>query len=540
MNVTSKKSAVIAIAAVIATGCSARADDSGKLKQDLQALQHQNDALQQRVNKLEQKQASQPGAPAGSDAFLAQAANGPIKALTGDGPLTWNGITFYGALDIGLGWQSHGLPSNSYIYGPATMIGRNNNHSYFGLGYNALQFTTLGVKGEHEILPGISGVFNASTGFIPTSGQLADAPKSLIQQNGVNRLNYTNSADGSRAGQAFNDQLYLGLSSKTFGALTFGRQRSLSFDAIIAYDPNASSGAFSPIGISGAAAGGGYTENARWDNALKYKLAYGPVHFGAMYKFADGSGGSNVGNGNVAVLSYPSKNYGYQFNLGGEVQNLALDAVAGYYNQAVSAAPLSAAQLAGASTFISNANIVTATIGNANTNTLAGTVSDTTNVLVAAKYTYEQFKFFLGYEYVLFTNPKDSLGIGGQTQGGYALSSVNNHPYGSNRSQNYLWGGVRYAFSPQIELVAGYYHIWQNTYTGAVAGSTRTIAACTNNATPNCAGALDVVGFYSDYHFNKHFDVYAGMMYSSVTNGMASGFLYHVEWAPTVGIRYVF
>jgi len=37
-------------------------------------------------------------------------------------------------------------------------------------------------------------------------------------------------------------------------------------------------------------AGGGDTEDTRWDDALKYRLTYGPVHFGAMYKFADGLG----------------------------------------------------------------------------------------------------------------------------------------------------------------------------------------------------------------------------------------------------------
>jgi hypothetical protein len=38
-------------------------------------------------------------------------------------------------------------------------------------------------------------------------------------------------------------------------------------------------------------AGGGDTEDTRWNDALKYRLTYGPAHFGAMYKFADGSGG---------------------------------------------------------------------------------------------------------------------------------------------------------------------------------------------------------------------------------------------------------
>ena len=29
-----------------------------------------------------------------------------------DCPLTWHGITLYGAYDVGVGWVSHGLPVN--------------------------------------------------------------------------------------------------------------------------------------------------------------------------------------------------------------------------------------------------------------------------------------------------------------------------------------------------------------------------------------------------------------------------------------------
>ena len=57
------------------------------------------------------------------------------------------------------------------------------------------------------------------------------------------------------------------------------------------YDPAGGSYAFSYIGYNGTMAGGGDTEDSRWDYALKYRLTYGPVHFGAMYKFADGSAG---------------------------------------------------------------------------------------------------------------------------------------------------------------------------------------------------------------------------------------------------------
>ncbi len=84
--------------------------------------------------------------------------------------------------------------------------------------------------------------------------------------------------------------IYGGISSTHFGTLTFGRQRALGTDAMLLYDPAGGGYAFSYIGYNGTMAGGGDTENSRWDDAVKYRLTYGPVHFGAMYKFADGSG----------------------------------------------------------------------------------------------------------------------------------------------------------------------------------------------------------------------------------------------------------
>jgi predicted porin len=75
-----------------------------------------------------------------------------------------------------------------------------------------------------------------------------------------------------------------------FGTLTFGRQRALGTDAMLAYDPAGGAYSFSFIGYNGLMAGGGDTQDTRWDDAMKYRVTYGPVHFGAMYKFVDGSG----------------------------------------------------------------------------------------------------------------------------------------------------------------------------------------------------------------------------------------------------------
>jgi hypothetical protein len=210
---------------------------------------------------------------------------------TTDCTLTWHGITLYGAYDVGVGWVSHGLPEDGHNYEGESLVNRNGYQHRFVVAPNNLQQTGLGIRGKVEFLPGWYVVFNGSTGINPNSGLLANASATQIVNNGLPRASYSFAIDGARAGQPFNDEYYGGISSKNFGTLTFGRQRSLGTDAMLQYDPAGGAYAFSYIGYNGTMAGGGDTEDSRWDDALKYRLAYGPVHFGAMYKFADGSAG---------------------------------------------------------------------------------------------------------------------------------------------------------------------------------------------------------------------------------------------------------
>ncbi len=48
---------------------------------------------------------------------------------------------------------------------------------------------------------------------------------------------------------------------------------------MLAYDPANGAYSFSFIGYNGLMAGGGDTQDTRWDEAVKYRLSYGPVHF---------------------------------------------------------------------------------------------------------------------------------------------------------------------------------------------------------------------------------------------------------------------
>ena len=190
-----------------------------------------------------------------------------------DCPLTWHGITLYGAYDVGVGWVSHGLPENGYNYEGESLVNRNGNHSQWLIAPNNLQQTGLGIRGKEEFMHDWFAVFNASTGINPQSGQLANMAATNTTNNGLPRSSYSVTGDGARAGQAFNDEFYAGVSSTHFGTLTFGRQRALGTDAMLVYDPAGGAYAFSYIGYNGTMAGGGDTEDTRWDDAVKYRLS---------------------------------------------------------------------------------------------------------------------------------------------------------------------------------------------------------------------------------------------------------------------------
>ena len=126
----------------------------------------------------------------------------PATASTAADPLTWHGITLYGAYDIGVGWVSHGLPENGYNYEGASLVNRNGYEHRFLIAPNNLQQTGFGVRGKIEFQPGWYAVFNGSTGINPQSGLLANASKTDIVNNGLPRKSYSYAIDGARAGTA--------------------------------------------------------------------------------------------------------------------------------------------------------------------------------------------------------------------------------------------------------------------------------------------------------------------------------------------------
>jgi predicted porin len=457
------------------------------------------------------------------------AAAGVAQAQTAapkdDSSLTWNGITLYGIVDIGLQYQTHGAPISDYFpAGSEAIIQKNSNASVTGITPNNLSQSRIGLSGL-EPIPNtdVAFVFRLETFFNPQSGNLSDGLKSLTLNNGKPTAATGTNVDTSIAGQAFAGAAYLGISSQSLGSLTFGRHVTPLADGIQKYDPMGAANAFSVIGWSGTTAGGGDTEDRRLDQSVKYTAKYGPVHVGALYQFNGSNGARNTAE---------QAQLGFDFLGGGSV-----DAYYAKKKDAVSAAALSTAQVAGLATLCNPPPATPPTTPQCYSvsNSLSATISDNTTYGIMGLYNFGPAKIYAGYEHNKFANPDTPLPAGFITIGGYVLAYVNNDAYAVNKTLEVFWAGAKYAFTPELEVTLAYYGYKQDAYaTGADAG-------CSTIVSSKCSGNLNAVSGLIDYRFSKRFDAYLGSMWSGVQNGLANGYdLNRDTVTTTLGARFKF
>ncbi len=501
------KRTFISAAAILAFAASAHADD-------LSDIQAQTKQLTKRLADLEKQQKaleSQKPAVATINPVDALAADLPYKAAVKAKPpenddICIKGICLYGNFDFGLSYNQHGAPLSS-LANPALdyLISKNASGSYFGAGPNQLSSSFIGLRGKQEIADGLYAVFNLQTIFDPANGLNANGVGSVVQNNGLatNLLAQNSFGDSSKAGQLFNNAAYFGISSPTYGTLTLGRQSNLSSDLVGNYDALSGANAFSLLTFQGANGGGGDTEDRIYDNSVEYRVNVGPVRFAGIAQLRNG-GNSSTGNA-------------FQGDFGFDYLGFSLDFVGGKTFDAVSAGALTQAQLTAA--------VTGATAVSAGNGLISATVSDNTVFQVGAKYSIGPWKLYGGYEHIDFANPNNPLNVGAFTTGGFIAAVVNNNAFGaaggpsSDRILQTAWIGARYSILPNLDLTGAYYHEWQNSFaTGSNAG-------CTDARATQCSGTLDAVSFVVDWRFAKHVDMYAGVMWSQVQNGLASGFL---------------
>jgi predicted porin len=445
--------------------------------------------------------------------ILAACAN-VTEFFTTNCPLTYYGITVYGTVDMGLAYQSWGTPFNRDApFGLEYLVQKNSNRSQFTIAPNGLSQSFIGIKANEPLFGDWSFVFNWQMGFDPYSLRLANGPLSQEQNNGLPPQLQNTNGDSSRAGQWYNGALYAGVSSKTFGTLTVGRQNSLTLDGVNAYDPMGGSYAFSVIGFSGATAGDGDTEDTRYSTSAKYRLDIGQFRVAGLYAFG-GYGWNN------AVSSAWQAQVGGDFG-SADYGKLSLDAIYSRTFDAVSASSLSAAQ-----------NLLFP-------GTLAATISDNTSLMLLGKYTIGPWKFFGGYENILF-QPPSNIQTGFTTIAGIPVATpdINNTAYDSRQKDlQVMWTGVKYAFSDTLDISGAYYHYNQDNY------NTTPITSCAGSGqaqSGSCAGTLNAVSALVDWRFAPKFDVYAGVMYSIVGGGLASGYLHNGSIDPMAGLRFTF
>ena len=439
-----------------------------------------------------------------------------------DSSLTWKGITLYGIVDIGIQTDTHSAPFSDYF--PAvsgSLVQKNDYDSPTGIAGNNLSQSRIGLSGNEPIGGDWAGVFRFETFFNPWSGDISDACKSLTLNNGKALTAQTTGVDSSICGQLFAGGAYAGFSSPTYGSFTFGRHVTLLADGIAKYDILGAAQAFSLIGYSGTAAGGGDTEDRRLDQSVKYYAKYDWLHLGALYQFGSASGSTNTG---------------YQLQIGAEYAGFSID---GYYFKkydAVVVSALSAAQVATLQTGTCTAAAPATPQCWPVSNSLSATVSDNKTYAVMASYPLpgSTVKLSGGYERITFDNPNNPLPAGSLTIGGYVLAFTRNAAFNNQRNLDVYWAGLKWGVTRDLDLYASYYGFHQNSFaTGVNAG-------CSDTRSSGCSGSEGVASVVFDYRLSKRFDVYAGSMWSGVKDGLANGYLNKDNVATTAGVRFKF
>jgi predicted porin len=469
-------------------------------------------------------------APPTTAASTPRTCTGVWDFIETDCQLTGYGITTYGTIDTGFGYQTHGAPLDPRSPpGASYLVQKTNRGPRWDLAPNALSNSTIGIKGTEPIGWNTSVVFALDAGFDPYSLKLSNGPGSAAHNAGIPQNQQTAWADSSRAGQWYNGQGYVGVSSPSFGTLTVFRQNALTYDGVLEYDPMGGSYAFSPIGWQGITCGGGNTENCRHTTSVKYRLTVGQGRVAAIWQF----GGYGQNNGSKGA---------YQVGVGGDIPHLAngvlsFDAIYSYVRDSVG---ISAA---GGPTDVNGTPIPPFL-----PQVLTATISDNRAVMLLAKYTNGPLKLYAGYEQIKYSAPSDPQTAFTDIAGDFvcwncvAFNNTNivNTAYGVNgladRIMQIAWTGAKYAVTDQVDVIAAYYHYNQNSFFGTLAGA----APCSGSNHSQCAGTFNAISGVIDWKFAPKWDVYVGVMRSQFNGGLANAFFENNNVATTAGMRFRF
>jgi hypothetical protein len=270
----------------------------------------------------------------------------------------------------------------------------------------------------------------------------------------------------------------------------------------------------------------------RYGTSVKYQLTYDRFRAGALTQIGGYAQSNNAESA-------------YQFDLGGDIGGLSIDAIYAYAKDAVT---------------LSNY-----TSGAPTPDTLKATLADVSAEVVAAKYKWRALTVYGGYEYARLSSPSDPFGATA-TANGQTLTLNGGNPavvqanaYVNPKIQQVIWLGEKYSLLSNLDFDAGYYYIEQNNFTNIATkyntggSATKTGIGCGPNLNPAipgstpqgsnaaaCAGSENVLSAVLDWRLLKRVDLYTGVMYSAVSGGLANGFIQNNNTAFTTGVRVAF
>lgn len=380
-------------------------------------------------------------------------------------------VTIYGILDVGVAQMTNAGNFSNFVTGAVPTGSANSARigTVRGMMNGGESQTRLGLKGSEDLGGGYKAFFQLENAFSLGNGQIAT---SGLAGGGGN--NPAMVADTSLNGQLFNRMALVGISGEEMGAFSFGRQYNLALDVIGSvgggYDP-VNAQMFSPINFSGFYGGGGETDNARVDNAIKYAKSFGKIKVNAMY----GMGG---------VATHTSARSNTQLNVGYEGDQFGVEAVALHASDTTA---LSA--------------------GTAGTNNVNVTFVNLDSEMLAARYTVaEPVTLKAGYERVKISAPTNYNADSQMTQI-YGYNIGTNAAFVGQKIVNVYWLGANITTSEASKLSLGIYDAKTPAYTG----------------TGSVAGATGDDRYYSimwEYNLSKKTNFYAAAMKDHKSGGL--------------------
>lgn len=400
-------------------------------------------------------------------------------------------LTLYGILDAGILTVDHsadfnggGFVTGTPPYGTGSNLGATSRAT--GIMNGGESATRWGIRGSEDMGNGTKAFFQLESGINLANGTLATS--ALGQSN--TREGVSGAADTSLNGQLFGRGAFVGLSGTGWGALSGGRVTSLQLDMIGKYDPvNAQE--FSPINFSGSYGGGGVTDNARVDNALKYVGKWDAFNLGLVHKFGGVAGCTTCETVNEVNAGWEQGQFGIQVAYTMADDTTKLD------NNGTVAGGVVTPYAAGA-------------VGVTWVNTRSWMAALKWDVTSAASIKG-------GYEHYDIGNPSNPTVDATQTSiYGYGIAHTSLSPLvagGPDAIYNVWFIGGNYDFTGAWRGSIGYYHVNQNDYSD---GS----ASASNSG--KLAGTQENTSAMLEYKLSKRTNLYGAIMFTKYNGGIAN------------------